>query len=90
MAGLAAFRGAGHCRYRTMRAGCQPRSGALEGRRVQDVLLLLFQQFHSLESVLVEEIKFPISISEQFTNHDDANSLLTREYRSGFAVPKIG
>ena len=28
--------------------------------------------------------------TEQFTNHDDANSLLTREYRPGFAVPEIG
>ena len=28
--------------------------------------------------------------TELFTNHDDANYLLTREYRSGFAVPEIG
>jgi len=28
--------------------------------------------------------------TERFTNHDEANSLLTREYRPGFAVPEIG
>ena len=31
------------------------------------LLLLLFQQFHSLESVLVEEIKFPISLIPGFS-----------------------